>query len=140
VLHLQTADPFRTPTYTIFPKPDYFFSISGPNVSINSGFGYNHGYSPNIDITWSAGYVVASVAGKLSPLDSCRRAAVRPRLVHWTWVAFGFASTSPPATTRDTVVHAVDIRCSRACHFIGTTAPGSGSGRGTALNGDFHRH
>ena len=25
VLHLQTADPLRTPTYTLFPKPDYFF-------------------------------------------------------------------------------------------------------------------
>ena len=26
VLHMQTADPLRTPTYTLFPKPDYFFS------------------------------------------------------------------------------------------------------------------
>jgi hypothetical protein len=53
VLHLQTADPLRTPTYTLFPKPDYFFSTSGPNVSINSSFAYDHGYySPNIDITW----------------------------------------------------------------------------------------
>jgi hypothetical protein len=53
VLHMQTADPLRTPTYTLFPKPDYFFSTSGPNVSINSSFAYDHGYySPNIDITW----------------------------------------------------------------------------------------
>ena len=53
VLHLQTADPLRTPTYTLFPKPDYFFSTSGPNVSINTSFAYDHGYySPNIDITW----------------------------------------------------------------------------------------
>ena len=50
---MQTADPLRTPTYTLFPKPDYFFSTSGPNVSINIGFAYDHGYySPNIDITW----------------------------------------------------------------------------------------
>jgi hypothetical protein len=55
ILHLQTSDPLRTPTYSLFPKPDYFFSTSGPNVSINNGFAYNHGYySPNIDITWSA--------------------------------------------------------------------------------------
>jgi hypothetical protein len=55
VLHLQTADPLRTPTYTIFPKPDYFFSTTGANVSINSSFAYDHGYySPNIDITWSS--------------------------------------------------------------------------------------
>jgi hypothetical protein len=58
VLHLQTADPLRTPTFTLFPKPDYFFSTSGPNVSINSSFAYDHGYySPNIDVTW------ASIAG-----------------------------------------------------------------------------
>ena len=62
VLHMQTADPLRTPTYTLFPKPDYFFSTSGPNVSINYGFAYDHGYySPNIDITW-AGIVGPGVA------------------------------------------------------------------------------
>ncbi len=55
ILHLQTADPLRTPTYTLFPKPDYFFSTSGANVAINSGFAYDHGYySPNIDVTWSS--------------------------------------------------------------------------------------
>jgi hypothetical protein len=53
VLHMQTSDPLRTPTYTLFPKGDYFFSTSGPPVSINSSFAYDHGYySPNIDITW----------------------------------------------------------------------------------------
>jgi hypothetical protein len=55
ILHMQTADPLRFPTYSIFPKPDYFFSTTGPNVSINSSFAYDHGYySPNIDITWAA--------------------------------------------------------------------------------------
>jgi hypothetical protein len=59
VLHMQTVDPLRTPTYTLFPKPDYFFSTSGANVSINSSFAYDHGYySPNIDITW------VGIAGK----------------------------------------------------------------------------
>jgi hypothetical protein len=54
VLHMQTADPLRTPTYSIFPKGDYFFSTSGANVSINDGFAYDHGYySPNIDVTWA---------------------------------------------------------------------------------------
>jgi hypothetical protein len=53
VLHMQTVDPLRFPTYTLFPKPDYFFSTSGPNVSINNNFSYDHGYySPNIDVTW----------------------------------------------------------------------------------------
>ena len=42
-----------SPTYTLFPKPDYFFSTTGANVSINSSFAYDHGYySPNIDVTW----------------------------------------------------------------------------------------
>jgi hypothetical protein len=55
VLHMQTADTLRTPTYSIFPVPDYFFGTSGPNVTINSGFAYDHGYySPNIDVTWAA--------------------------------------------------------------------------------------
>jgi hypothetical protein len=53
VLHMQTRDPLRFPTYTLFPKPDYFFSTSGPPVSIFSNFAYDHGYySPNIDVTW----------------------------------------------------------------------------------------
>ena len=55
VLHMQTNDPLRTPTYSIFPMPDYFFSTSGANVSFNNGFAFDHGYySPNIDITWAA--------------------------------------------------------------------------------------
>jgi hypothetical protein len=41
------------PTYTLFPKPDYYFSTSGANVSINNSYAYDHGYyTPNIDITW----------------------------------------------------------------------------------------
>lgn len=51
---MQTNDPLRTPTYSIFPMPDYFFGASsGPNVAFNNGFAYDHGYySPNINITW----------------------------------------------------------------------------------------
>ena len=63
VLHMQTNDPLRTPTYTLFPMPDYFFSTSGANVSINPGFAWDHGYySPNIDITW-AGIVGSGCRG-----------------------------------------------------------------------------
>ena len=72
VLHMQTVDPLRTPTYTLFPKPDYFFSTAGPNVSIFSNFAYDHGYySPNIDITWAAmagkGVAVNGVDGPAPP-------------------------------------------------------------------------
>jgi hypothetical protein len=53
ILHMQTNDPLRIPTFTIFPVPDYFFGTSGPNVSVNPNFAYDHGYySPNIDVTW----------------------------------------------------------------------------------------
>ena len=55
ILHMQTGDPLRTPTYTLLPVPDYFFSTTGANVSINSSFAWDHGYySPNIDVTWGA--------------------------------------------------------------------------------------
>ena len=53
ILHMQTADALRTPTFTLFPKPDYYFGTTGPNLSIIPRYAYNHGYySPNIDITW----------------------------------------------------------------------------------------
>lgn len=55
ILHMQTNDPLRTPTYTMFPVPDYYFSTTGPNLSVNPSYAWNHGYySPNIDITWAA--------------------------------------------------------------------------------------
>jgi hypothetical protein len=35
--------------------PDYFFSTTGANVTINPSFAWDHGYySPNIDVTWAA--------------------------------------------------------------------------------------
>jgi hypothetical protein len=66
ILHMMTADPQRNPTYTIFPKPDYYFDAFNPPcatsknpasdcVTVNPGFAWNHGYySPDIDITWSS--------------------------------------------------------------------------------------
>jgi hypothetical protein len=66
ILHLETADPLRTPTLTVFPKPDYFFGTAPAAcatsatpakdcVSVNPSFAWNHGYySPDIDITWSS--------------------------------------------------------------------------------------
>jgi hypothetical protein len=66
ILHLETADPLRTPTITVFPKPDYFFDAASPAcgtgsnpavdcVTVNPAFAWNHGYySPDVDITWSS--------------------------------------------------------------------------------------
>jgi hypothetical protein len=77
ILHLGSADPLRTPTFTIFPKPDYFFSQGAPScatpcVSINPRFAWDHGYySPDIDITWTAfagpGVAVRGVDGPAAP-------------------------------------------------------------------------
>ena len=73
ILHLQTADPGRTPSYSIFPKPDYFFDATFPRCGTSTNpavdcvanfrrFAYDHGYySPDIDITW-AGFVGPGVA------------------------------------------------------------------------------
>ena len=68
LLHFTNADPNRTPSFTVFPRGDYFFSsgmtdscgsgVTADNAnlkcsSINSGFAWNHGYyAPEIDITW----------------------------------------------------------------------------------------
>jgi len=68
LLHFTNADPNRTPTFTVFPKGDYFFSsgttdscgagVTPANASmlcstINTAFAWNHGYyAPEIDITW----------------------------------------------------------------------------------------
>ena len=82
LLHFVNADPARTPSFTAFPKPDYFFSI-GQNdsaplcpstttadtaaagcVTLNNGFAWDHGYyAPEIDNTW-LGIVGPGVANK----------------------------------------------------------------------------
>jgi hypothetical protein len=75
ILHLQTADPLRTPSYSIFPKPDYYFDSTFPRCGASTDpaadcaaqfahFAWNHGYySPDIDVTW-AGLAGPGVARK----------------------------------------------------------------------------
>jgi hypothetical protein len=47
ILHMVNADPARTPTFTMFARPDYFLSTGSPAcapcVTQNSGFAYDHG-------------------------------------------------------------------------------------------------
>jgi hypothetical protein len=64
ILHMVTADPLRTPTFTMFADPNYFLSAGGtscptpvppntPCVTINPGFAWNHGdVQPEIVTTW----------------------------------------------------------------------------------------
>jgi hypothetical protein len=75
ILHMQTADPLRTPSYTIFPKPDYYFDSTFPKCAASTApakdcvaqytrYAWNHGYySPDIAVTW-AGFAGPGVAVK----------------------------------------------------------------------------
>jgi hypothetical protein len=102
VLHMQTRDPLRTPTYSIFPMPDYFFGTSGPNVTFNNGFAYDHGYySPNIDITW-VGMVGPGVAHRNvdGPGPTGGNESQDPNSTN----------TVPEASTQGTWVEEADIR------------------------------
>jgi hypothetical protein len=57
-LHMITADPARTPTFTMFADPDYFLFAGAPNctapcVTENPAFAWNHGdVTPDITQTW----------------------------------------------------------------------------------------
>lgn len=63
LLHMVTADPLRTPTFTVFGDPDYFILTSGSTVE-NSGFAWNHGdVQPEITTTW-LGMVGPGIAHK----------------------------------------------------------------------------
>jgi hypothetical protein len=73
ILHYVDADPNRTPTFSLFAKPDYFVSKgSAPScssdlcvgVSINPRFAWNHGdYAAEINTTW-LGLAGAGIARK----------------------------------------------------------------------------
>ena len=58
ILHMVNADPARTPTFALFAKPDYYLynggtSCSGPCVSINTGFAWDHGaYAAEINTNY----------------------------------------------------------------------------------------
>src|SRR2546430_3429016 len=58
LLHMITADPARTATFTMFADPNYFLFAGAPNctsacVTQQPGFAWNHGtVSPDIDTTW----------------------------------------------------------------------------------------
>ncbi|HEY2299278.1 MAG TPA: hypothetical protein VGH43_16205 [Jatrophihabitans sp.] len=105
ILHMQSSDPLRTPTYTLFPVPDYFFATgkpTDPGVTINPGFAWDHGYySPNIDITW-AGIVGPGVAsdGVDGPQPADGNEAHDPNSTR----------TVPQASRTGTYVDEVDLR------------------------------
>jgi hypothetical protein len=58
LLHMITADPARTPTFTLFADPDYFLfagarNCNSPCVTEQPGFAWNHGdVQSEIVTTW----------------------------------------------------------------------------------------
>jgi hypothetical protein len=89
-LHLVTADPFRTPTFTLFADPNYFLfaapTCTGPCISIPprgpNSFAWNHGgIQREIRTTW-LGMVGPGVqqAGVVDDLWS-DHADIRPTLL-----------------------------------------------------------
>jgi hypothetical protein len=56
-LHMINADPNRTPTFTMFGNPDFFFQLSNPCTGlaacVSSAFAWNHGdIQQEIGNTW----------------------------------------------------------------------------------------
>lgn len=68
-LHMINADPKRTPTFTMFGNPDFFFQTTnlsggcvGSTVCVNPGFAWNHGdIQQEIGNTW-VGFVGPGIA------------------------------------------------------------------------------
>ena len=66
LLHMTTADPLRTPTFTEFADPNYYVYSGAPNctspcVTEPNGFAWNHGdFAPDINTTW-VGFVGPAV-------------------------------------------------------------------------------
>jgi hypothetical protein len=58
LLHMETADPLRNPTFTEFADPNYFVysgaaNCTSPCVTEPAGFAWNHGdFAPDINTTW----------------------------------------------------------------------------------------
>jgi hypothetical protein len=53
LLHMVTDDPLRTPTFTMFGNPDYYFVTYGSDALEGSGYSWNHGgVAPEINGTW----------------------------------------------------------------------------------------
>ena len=82
-LHMVNADPTRTPTFTMFGNPDFFFtdveSVHGrrPSASL-PGFAWNHGdIQDEIGNTW-VGFVGPGVQHERRRLDDLDRSHERP--------------------------------------------------------------
>jgi len=85
-LHMVNADPNRTPTFTMFGNPDFFFQLSNPcsgqATCVLSGFAWNHGdIQQEIGNTW-VGFVGPGIArGGIDPTTWTDHTNVRPTIL-----------------------------------------------------------
>jgi hypothetical protein len=93
-LHMITADPFRTPTLTMFAHPDWFLFTGAPNCTSpcvtvpttppSSTFAWNHGgIQPEIATTW-AGIVGPGVQNLGDSTMWADHTDVRPTMLNLT--------------------------------------------------------
>ncbi|HMK22373.1 MAG TPA: hypothetical protein VK466_08550 [Terriglobales bacterium] len=83
LLHMITADPARTPSFTMFGHPDYFFLSSGSTTPVEGpGFAWNHGGIQNeIAQTW-LGLVGPGVLHQpQAPIAFSDHADIRPTML-----------------------------------------------------------
>jgi hypothetical protein len=84
-LHMVNSDPSRTPTFTMFGNPDFFFQTStscGANPCVNPGFAWNHGdVQDEIANTWM-GMVGPGVRSQgVQPREWTDHTNVRPTML-----------------------------------------------------------
>jgi hypothetical protein len=87
LLHMVTSDPFRTPTFTLFGRPDYFFFRGAANctsscAAVQRAFAWSHGtIDPVIMQTW-VGFVGPGVL-RAGPTNAvwADHADVRPTML-----------------------------------------------------------
>jgi hypothetical protein len=125
-LHMINADPKRTPTFTMFGNPDFFFQTTnlsggcaGSTVCVNPGFAWNHGdIQEEIANTW-VGFVGPGV--QASGVDSSTwtdHTNVRPTILtllglHDDYVLDGRAlieAMTTKATPQTLIAHRETVR------------------------------
>ena len=104
LLHMITADPARTPTFTWFANPDYFLfagarNCTSPCVVINGAFAWNHGdIGQDINVTWLG--LVGPGVRNLGATGSywTDHADIRPTLMALTGLHDDYAHQGRPIT------------------------------------------
>ena len=104
LLHMVTADPARTPTFTWFANPDYFLFAGAPNcstpcVAINPAFAWNHGdIGQDINVTWLG--LVGPGVRNLGETDKIwtDHADIRPTLMALAGLRDDYAHQGRPIT------------------------------------------